>query len=616
MTTPVAKFTPLWTGSSTLGAFIEGAAVSVQVAAHNSSRTVVATYATALDCGAFCSDIVSVAIDGVAAPYSVAGTTIVFAPVMTSSAVVEIIASTSNTFSLLCENLPPGLTMSPSGLISGTLGAIIPLGTNTYEFVIRATNAQGRVADMTFTMSGTSASYPVSFDLDLLPDAVVDPFLNISYIPLGSYQPSQAIAYSIDVVAHDDAPTVLVLDNSFYVLVNDNKEFTGPPPGVVLTGTEIIGQIAADALDGLYLFKTGIAGTTLNLIFGVEVIPYAGIPYRPPVSVQWLTAANLGTLREGEPCYLSVVAEAYAYDAPVLYSLVEISSNLPPGLTISSSGELTGALEYGLSNATFTFTIRATAGTTFIDRAFTLTAVSKFIAPTIYDIGFELEVYQAEAFMAPYASLIPATSLFRADDANFGMANPRIYLLNGIDGSLDLTTVLAAETLPAVTNSSYFSPIRFLLGEHACATATDSSGVAAYDVVYRKFYEFDPDAGGFTTGNTPVASPVLYPQSRVSGGVYVYPVCVRNMRCKLLTAFGCATSATIAKTFGPSGGENPPRWMGAQYILAAPIAYVLPGAGAAIAATLNASSTVAPNGFEYTFDRLSCLGGNISSLQF
>ena len=612
MTTTIAKFTPIWNSPFNLGSFAEETIVSIQIETSNQSHTFVPINTTELDCTKFAGGITSASINEKPTTFTIAGTTVVF-PVTTSRSNVTIISSLSNNVSLLCGNLPPGLSLSSTGLLSGTLGAIIPLVISNFEFTLRATNASGNVSDMSVIFTGTSSAYPETFNMYSLPSPVVDPFLNISYIPLGTYQPSQSVAYSIDISTHDGAPTALVLDNLFFILANDNKEYAGPPAGIMLSDTEIVGQVDPTAPVGLYLFKILIAGTKQSLVFGIEVVPYAGTIYEPPEALKWITDANLGSIEEGVSCYLSVMASSTK--SQVNYSVVESLSNFPPGLSFGTSGELTGALDYGLANASFSFTIRAIAGTTFADREFIVTAISKYNAPSVYDISFVLGHQQSNSLLAPYLSLIPTLSLFRADDRNFGMAAPLIYLFNGIDGSVDLTTVLSPEVRPAITNNSYFSPIQFLLGEHVGTTVYNSFGIAVYDVVYRKLYEFESASGGFTTGDTPVASPVLYPQSRVSGGIYVYPICTRNMRCKLLTKFGCATNSN-SKTFGSAGGETPPLWMGGEYVLALPIAYVLPGNGSEIAASLNASTSVTPNGTLYTFDRLYCKGGVTEYLHF
>lgn len=613
--TIIAKFDPIWDNQSNLGSFSERQFFTVQLATRNRSVTHVPISTNALDCGSFSSHIVSITINGVATTFFIAGTTVVFAPTTAISSVIEIISSKPNTISLLCENLPPGVSVSSSGLISGPLGAIAsPADTTEFNFVLRASNASSRVADMAFVISGTRLSSDF-IDMSLLPEVVFDPLVNsdsnltgmitgINYIPLGFYQPSQSVAYSIDAINGAGAPALISIDPSFFVLDNDNMKYTGPPDGLELSGTEIVGQIAAATPPGLYLFR--VQGTIQSLVFGIEVIPYAGIAYAPPETLRWLTLPYLGSIEEGVPCYLSVTAVTDR--SPVCYSLLARSSNFPPGLMLAPTGEITGKLAYGLSNASYAFTIRATLGSLFIDRDFTLSVVSKYNSLTVYDIGFALEMQQADAFAAPYASIITQQLLFRADDNNFGMATPFIYLFAGIDGTLDLTSVLHPELLPAITNNSYFAPIRFMLGEHIGTTVNDSRGNPVYDVVYRKLYEFDADGGGFTTGNTPVASPVLYPQSRVSGGIYVFPVCTRNMRCKLLATFGFATN-TNSNILGPSGGENPPLWMRGNYVPALPIAFVLPGTAMKIAAALNASSIVAPNGVVYTFDRLYCGGG-------
>lgn len=611
--TTIAKFAPIWNSTSNLGSFIEGSAISIQLHTQNQSKVSVPINTDALDCTIFASGVSTLIINNTVTTFSMAGTTIVFPSTTATSTSIKINSTNSNIISLLCGNLPPGLALSSNGLISGTLGAIIPFGTTTFEFVLRATNANGITTDMTFVFSGTSESYLETFNMSLLPSPIVEPFMGISYIPLGTYQPSQSVAYSIDIITHDGAPAAINIDNSFFVLDNDYKEFTGPPSGISVSGTEIVGQVSPSADVGLYLFKALLTGTSLSLIFGIEVIPYAGTVYAPPEALKWITDGNLGSIREGVPCYLSVLASST--NSLVSYSVIDSSSNFPPGLTLSTSGEVTGTLSYGLANASFTFTVRASCGTTFIDQAFTLTAISKYNTPSVYNIGFVLGYQQSETLLSPYRSLISTPSLFRADDSNFGMAIPFIHLLNGIDGSVDLTSVLAAEGLPAITNSSYFSPIRILLGEHVGTTVYNSFGIAVYDVVYRKLYEFETMSGGFTTGDTPVASPVIYPQSRVSGGIYVYPICTRNMRCKLLTTFGCATNSN-SKTFGMAGGETPPLWMSGDYILALPIAYVLPGNGSEIAASLNASTSVTPNGTLYTFDRLYCKGGVTEYLHF
>lgn len=89
--------------------------------------------------------------------------------------------------------------------------------------------------------------------------------------------------------------------------------------------------------------------------------------------------SNLGTVNEKTALNLSCLARSAYQNTTIVYSVV--SGALPPGLTISSSGVITGTVGDIQATTVYNFRIRAFDHINIIERDFTLTVVGANVAP-------------------------------------------------------------------------------------------------------------------------------------------------------------------------------------------------------------------------------------------
>jgi hypothetical protein len=116
---------------------------------------------------------------------------------------------------------------------------------------------------------------------------------------------------------------------------------------------------------------------------GQGVLSTASIIYS--IAPTWSTAANLGSVEEGESVNISLVA--YDDDSTAVTSYTLVSGSLPSGVTLSGDstiGTLTGTAPAVDADTNYTFTIRATDDESQTsDREFTLTITNWTVANSL-----------------------------------------------------------------------------------------------------------------------------------------------------------------------------------------------------------------------------------------
>ena len=121
---------------------------------------------------------------------------------------------------------------------------------------------------------------------------------------------------------------------------------------------------------------------------GQGVLSTASIIYS--IAPTWSTAANLGSVEEGESVNISLVA--YDDDSTAVTSYTLVSGSLPSGVTLSGDstiGTLTGTAPTVSADTAYTFTIRATDNENQTsDRQFNLTITNWTVANSLrFDDG-------------------------------------------------------------------------------------------------------------------------------------------------------------------------------------------------------------------------------------
>ncbi|HVR84995.1 MAG TPA: putative Ig domain-containing protein, partial [Planctomycetota bacterium] len=217
--------------------------------------------------------------------------------VYTSTTLTAANGTAPYTFSLLSGSLPPGLTLT-AGTISGT-----PTIDGSFSFKIRVTDAKNRVADQLFviTVTGGTASALVLSSTSPLPGATQNSAYLFALSATGGLQP-----YTWTVTAGSLPPGMSLNLNSGTL----SGTPTGPTAGFTVTVTDSTSPVAQ----------------TASKAFTLAV--------NSPISVTaLLAAATLNSAYSHTPTFSGGTA-------PFDWSLV--SGTLPPGLTISAAGLISG----------------------------------------------------------------------------------------------------------------------------------------------------------------------------------------------------------------------------------------------------------------------------------
>jgi hypothetical protein len=337
------------------------------------------------------------------------------------------------TFSLFSGTLPPGLSLSSTGIISG-----IPTGTGTYSFTVSATDScstgiqsfqraftlqintppcpalsitttspllSGTVGQLYSTQMQTSGGQaPITFSLF---SGTLPPGLSLSSAGFISGTPTSSGNYSFIIIASDSCPpSGQSVQRSFTLQINPAPcpalSITSPstlstgtvgggysyqlqtaggqapiifsltsgslPPGLILSSTGLIS--GTPTVTGTYNFTvtvtdscaTGAQSLQGNLSITVNAAPC------PALSIISPSALTSGTVGDGYTYQITTSGG----QAPITFSIV--SGALPSGLNMSASGLISGTPAVA---GTSTFTVRAAdscaGGAQTSDRNMTMT---------------------------------------------------------------------------------------------------------------------------------------------------------------------------------------------------------------------------------------------------
>ena len=210
--------------------------------------------------------------------------------------------------------LPPGLTLSASGSLSGT-----PTTPGTYNFVVTATDANNCTANRPYSISVSAAPCPT-----------------IAVAPSSLSPGTVGVAYSQTITASGGAGPYSFAVSSGTL-----------PPGLTLAPNGILSGTPTSA--GSYNFV--VTATDTNNCTGNQ--GYTLTISAAPCPTITLSPSSLPAGTAGSPYNQTLTASGGT--GP--YSFVILSGSLPPGLTLSASGALTGT---PTASGSFGFTVAAT----------------------------------------------------------------------------------------------------------------------------------------------------------------------------------------------------------------------------------------------------------------
>ena len=491
--------------------------------------------------------------------------------------------------SLAAGTLPPGLSLSPTGLITGYIIPLVPID-QTPGF--DATPFDQYPFD--FAINSLSTNYQFTLELNDGRET------NIRTFEIYVYSRSSLTADTIEFTA--DNTFITADETPFYTpfLTNAEPSNLGTVRSDNFWAYQFIGldfnddvmEYVEHAIDGST--STLPPGTTLDLQTGwlYGYLPYQGAtentynfeivvrkaydpqyhsnPYpfsltlvgQVNTDVTWLTPSNLGTIINGSTSTLYVAAVNTLGGRPLPYRLDPSAVNqIPPGLELLASGEIAGrvtfntfALDLGTTtfdrdtttfDAKFTFTVNAYSqdGLVSVFKTFSITVLHVYGEP-YENLYIKCMPPQADRDLINQLiqnqDIIPIDLVYRADDPNFGVAKNVVY-----NHAYGLTATTYEAYVSSLVINHYWKNL--VLGSIKTAQALDDAGNVIYEVVYSQVIDnLVNDAGSSVSKSVTLPYPInQFDSTEIAT---VYPNSLINMRTQVIDTVG-----QISKLL--------PRWM-------------------------------------------------------
>jgi len=512
-------------------------------------------------------------------------------------------------YEIVQGELPPGVTMSASGLISGVVGltesdppktrggydaesyddfvydltlSSISVSKN-YDFIVRVSDGISSVEqnnsilvysadywrvsneDITIDMTRID-NVPLTMDFTALRKPVHRKPVYTTGSDLGTFRHDNQIAIAIDVEDFDPQQADLE-----YTVVSGSL-----PDGLsvnINTG-EISGQIArqsAVAVDYTFTIRanrvvstedSSVTSVFTDQEFTMKIIGEIDI------GITFSTDTNVGTLVADKPSTLDVVAVAESPNRVLSYTVT--SGSLPPGITLSDKGNLLGTIDpedFTDSTRTYTFTVT-------VSDQYQAVATSKEFNVTV-DIpltsvrygnmlGEATSLIDQNIFfnIAQDPAINSDENIYRGEDSNFGMRNkPEMLMLSGLEAQ-------TLDTLQQQMEQNH-APKTIYFGDLKTAKAVQD-GETKYEVVYIEMKDKLVNKKGEAVSSsinvrTDVAKPVLGPRAGAVGltaDADVYDFTTRNGTAfsasgsKSRYANGLTTDLDFIATLYPNAIEN------------------------------------------------------------
>jgi Putative Ig domain len=457
---------------------------------------------------------------------------------------------------LVAGALPPGLTISAAGIISGVIGTQTDPD-YTYNFTLEVTNGQSSnlrefnlfvyarqimTADTTYITADntliTADIYNESTPVMLTPPG------NIGATRTGNFFAFQFTAVDPNVPARpyefvnldNNLPPGLSLDPAtgwFYGLLPSGNVGTVTYPFTV----QVRDVVDTFLISPLYTYKLTVVG---------------------PVSsdIVWITPGNLGTIVNGSTSTLYV--EAQSLSGFVLqYQLAgqilgddPVYNLLPQGLQLLPSGHIAGrvsfdtfALDGGTTtfdrrkttfDLTFTFTVLVTSTNGLVNalQTFTITVIRLYEEP--YDNLYiqampPLDDRNLLNGLLQNDQIFPPNLIYRNDDPNFGVAQNVVY-----NHAYGLTAATLYDYVNSLNLNHYWKNL--VLGEIKTAQALDDDGNVIYEVVYSEIVDDLVNNAGESVGQS-VELPYAV-DTGLGPTQTVYPNSLPNMRNQVIDTVG------------------------------------------------------------------------------
>lgn len=447
-------------------------------------------------------------------------------------------ANETYTVVLVGGNLPDGLYLTEAGRICGFATRPINTLTNlpepkTSNFVLSVVSSDtGKTDTESFSIRINLSPSRIPVIMNKTPPINYQTSEYFAYYNtqgfLGSYKANEEIAFKV--IGNDFSKSRI------------NYEFSNLPTG--LTGNIDTGWVTgviqkSSQTYQRYIFTVRVFRHDAPSIAS-DVQKFSFILYNKIVpKITWKTDSVLPSHNTGEQCFVSLKVSAPTAD--VVFQ--KTSGQLPPNLTLQSSGELRGKTSFqphqtltkGTSK-TYYFTVKAYSRIypeIYSSRDFALTVNQPFDFPCDKIYLKASPTFNDKTSFSNFISdfdIFTDDSIFRATDPDFGVATDiRTYLSYGTKAS-NIDQYIDAMTTHFYTKTLYFGDIK-------TAFAKDDDGNIIYEVVYVELYDPQFNAPYSTTINDQI----------------VFPNSFENMKTKLENTLGKNTDSSLI-----------PRWMSTQ----------------------------------------------------
>ena len=537
---------------------------------------------------------------------------------------------------LIAGTLPPGLTVSSTGLISGYVGL------NPAITVLPGFSREGQGFDAyPFDFTAQSENYNYQFTLRLT-DGRISVVQTFSILVWST----NVFNASTTLITADDSYLTASISNINYPVLLNTPGSIGTAPNNTFFAYQFVGEDANGDQIG-YMGTSLPAGLVLNnqtgwlygyipnlqlsaITYDFTVTAYVygnpsisspaynySLTVTGPVSsiITWISPNDLGSIYNGDTSLFSVVATS-ASGLALQYSLVSGSySRLPQGLTLLPSGNIVGRVSFdtfSLDNNLTTFDVSTGSPTTFdLTYSFTVEAVStNGLASATNTFTIEVIRRYSLPYYNLYISCLPPASdrvligellhnasifspqlLYRSDDPNFGLSSGVVY-----HHAYGLNAVSLATYVEALQLSHYWKNLH--LGSIQTAQAIDpTTGKVIYEVVYSKIIDTLVNNSDVSVGRE-VVLPYPVNLNTVDEIDVVYPNSLENMRNQVIDVVGQESDILplwmLSKQSNGSVLGFTPAWV---------IAYTNPGASGQIAYNIATQFGDQLNMVDYKADR-------------
>jgi hypothetical protein len=462
---------------------------------------------------------------------------------------------------LISGQLPPGLTLTTSGLISGFIAP--DTSTNapvnfTYEFVLEITD--GVNSDLrTFNIVVYNRNSMTADNTNLTSD---NTFVTADVTPVRT-----------PILLTPQGSIGTVKNNNFFAFQFEGIDLDGDPFGyvLVLSSDEVPGLTLDPESGWLYGYIPDLGLTENVYEFQIEVYKlnnpiYISEPYSYSLTVTgdingeiiWETPSNLGAIVNGATSTLYVRAVNRGGLALQYQLLSGSASSLPQGLQLLPSGDIAGRCSFdtfALDGGTTTFDVTPQNGisrpTTFdlvfsfvvqvyslngvvnVTKTFSITVIRRYQTP--YN-NLYVQAMPPEDDRALINSLLQNSDVFipdliyRPTDLNFGVATRVIYM-----HAFGLTPTTLEDYYSSLYENHYWKNL--VLGNIEVAQARNAQGEVIYEVVYSRVIDnLLNDAGQSVSKQVNLAFPINETDSTETS--VVYPNSLINMRDQVIDTVG------------------------------------------------------------------------------